>query len=147
MGRYSKRKPGLNEGQDCCPCMTLHIPLFLYVQLGVYKVILKITSWVLHRCWAPPCHFLLPFSSWIPIWSVEARHVYLLALASRIHARGSPRWGTLCYSSGCRRPNVDGANLLSWGFISFLCKPSYSASFSPPIFPTTLSISNLSLYL
>ena len=24
----------LNEGQDCCPCITLHIPLFLYVQLG-----------------------------------------------------------------------------------------------------------------
>ena len=42
MGRYAKRKPGLNEGQDCCPCITLHIPLFLYVQLGVYKLILKV---------------------------------------------------------------------------------------------------------
>ena len=65
---------------------------------------------------------------------MEARQVYLLALASKIHARGSPRWGTLCYSSGRRWPNVDGANLLSRGFISFPRKPSYSASFSPLIF-------------
>ena len=27
----AKGKPGLNEGQDCCPSITLHIPLFLYV--------------------------------------------------------------------------------------------------------------------
>ena len=26
------------------------------------------------------------------------------ALASKIHARGSPRWGTLCYSRGRRWP-------------------------------------------
>ena len=128
-GRYAKGKPGLNKGQDWCPCIILHIPLFLYVQLGVYKLILKIKSWVLHRCWAPPCHSFLPFSSWIPIWSLEALQVYLLALASKIHARGSPRRGTLRYSSGHQWPNVDGANLLSRGFISFPSKPSYSASF------------------
>ena len=147
MGRYAKRKPGLNEGQDCCPCTTLHIPLFFYVQLGVYKLILKIKLWVLHRCWAPPCRSFLPFSGWIPIWSAEARQVYLLALDSKIHVRGSPRRGTPRYASGRQWPNVDGANLLSRGFISFPCKPSYSASSSPPIFPTTLSVSNLSLYL
>ena len=44
MGGYAKRKPCLNEGQECCPCITLHIPLFLYVQLGVYKLILKVES-------------------------------------------------------------------------------------------------------
>ena len=130
MGRYAKRKPGLNEGQDCCPCITLHIPLFLYAQLGVYKLILKIKSWVLHRCWAPPCHSFLLFSGWIPIWSAEARQVCLLALASKTSMKGSLWQGTLWYSSGHRWPNVDGANLLSWDFISSPRKPSYSASFS-----------------
>ena len=64
----------------------------------------------------------------------EALRVYLLALASKTRARGSPRWGTLCYSSGCWWPNVDGANLLSRGFIGFPRKPSYSASFLHLIF-------------
>ena len=49
----------------------------------------------------------------IPIWGVEAHHVYLLALASKIHERGSPRRGTLRYSNRHQWPNVDGANLLS----------------------------------
>ena len=53
MGRYAKGKPGLNKGQDCCPCITLHIPLFLYVQLEVYKLPLKIKLWVLLWCLAP----------------------------------------------------------------------------------------------
>ena len=59
----------------------------------------------------------------------EAHHVYLLALASKTHARGSPTRGTLHYSNGHQWPNVDGANLLSRSFISSPCKPSYSASF------------------
>ena len=42
---------------------------------------------------------------------------------------------------------IGGANSLSWSFIGVPRKPSYSASFSPLIFPTTLSFSNLSLYL
>ena len=42
---------------------------------------------------------------------------------------------------------VGGENLLSRGFIGIPRKPSYSASFSPLIFPATLSISNLSIYL
>ena len=29
------------------------------------------------------------FSGWIPIWGVEARHVYLLAPASKIHRGGA----------------------------------------------------------
>ena len=147
-GGYAKRKPCLNEGQDCCPCITLHIPLFLYVQLGVYKLILKNKVFgVLHRCWASLCYSFLPFFGWIHIWSGEAHHVYLLALAAKIHAKGSLRRGTLRYSSGRRWPNVDGANLLSRGFIGFPRKPSYSASFSPPKFPTVLFLPNLVLYL
>ena len=42
---------------------------------------------------------------------------------------------------------VGGANSLSWSFIGIPRKPSYSASFSPLIFLTTLSVFNLSLYL
>ena len=89
MGRYAKRKPGLNKGQDCCPCITLHIPLFLYVQLRVYKLLLKIKLWVWHQCLAPPCCSFLPFSGWIPIWSTEALHVYLFALASKTTWEGA----------------------------------------------------------
>ena len=66
MGRYAKRKPGLNKVQDCCPCIILHIPLFLYVQLGVYKLLLKIKLWVWHQCLAPPCHSFLPFLAEFP---------------------------------------------------------------------------------
>ena len=65
-GRYAKRKPGLNKGQDCCSCINLHIPLFLYVQLGVYKLLLKIKLWVWHQCLAPPCHSFLPFLAEFP---------------------------------------------------------------------------------
>ena len=54
----------------------------------------------------PLCRFFLAphFSGWIPIWSVGARHVYLLALAFKFHARRSPRRGTFRYSSGTSGP-------------------------------------------
>ena len=51
-----------------------------------------------------PVSFFLSPSGWIPIWSMDARHVYLLALASKIHTRGCPGRGTICYSSGRRWP-------------------------------------------
>ena len=150
-GRYAKRKPGLNKGQDCCPCITLHIPLFLYVQLGVYKLILKNKVFgVLHRCWASPCRSFLPFFNWIPIWSREAHHIYLLALTSKIRERGSLRWGILRYLRGRLRPYIDGVSALFRGFIGFLWKPRNTASFSP-LFSllslTTVFFPNLSLYL
>ena len=66
MGTYAKGKLGLNKGQDCCPCITLHIPLFLYVQLGVYKLLLKIKLWVWHQCLVPPCRSFLPFLAEFP---------------------------------------------------------------------------------
>ena len=58
-------------------------------------------------------------SGWIPIWGVEAYHVYLLVPASKIRKRESPRQGTLQYSNGCRCPNVDGANSLSGILLGF----------------------------
>ena len=66
MGRYAKRKPGLNKGQDCYPCITLHIPLFLYVQLGIYKLLWKIKLCVWHQCLAPSCRSFLPFQAEFP---------------------------------------------------------------------------------
>ena len=53
-----------------------------------------------------PVSFFLSYSLFwlIPIWGIEASHVYLFAWASKTHARGSPRWGTLHYSSGRRWP-------------------------------------------
>ena len=63
---------------------------------------------------SPMSSFLSYSIFWlIPIWDIEASHVYLFARASKTHTRGSPRRGTLLYSKGCRWPNVDGANLLS----------------------------------
>ena len=111
--------------------LTLHnfvLSIDLYVKSKVYKSFPDNRGWVSHWTGFPRVLFTL-FSGWIPIWSGEAHHVYLLAPASKIHERGSPRWGTLRYSNGRQWPSVDGANLLSWGFISFPCKPSYSASF------------------
>ena len=128
MGRYAKRKPGLNEGQDCCPCITLHIPLFLYVQLGVYKLILKNSFWSLAPILGFPMLFFSPLF-WLNSHLEQGGSLRLLALAAKIHTKGSLRRGNLRYSSGRRWPNVDGANLLSRGFISSPCKPSYSASF------------------
>ena len=54
---------------------------------------------------SPMSFFLAPhFSGWITIWSMGARHVYLLALAFKFHARRSPRRGTFRYSSGTSGP-------------------------------------------
>ena len=44
-------------------------------------------------------------------------------------ARRLTKYTYLHYSNRCQWPNVDGANLLSQGFISSPHKPSYSASF------------------
>ena len=51
----------------------------------------KETDQFLERLISPVSSF--SFSGWIPIWSVEAHSVYLFALASKTHVRGSPRGG------------------------------------------------------
>ena len=57
-----------------------------------------------------PCVDSLSFSLSLPLffrlinWNAEALRVYLFAQASKTHARGSPRQGTLRYSSGCQWP-------------------------------------------
>ena len=65
------------------------------------------------------CVDSLSFSLSLPLlfrlipWNTEALRVYLFAWASKTHVRGSPRQGTLCYSSGRLWPNVDVASFLS----------------------------------
>ena len=70
---------------------------------------------------ASPVSFFLSYSVFwlIPFWSIEAHRVYLFAWASKTHARGSPRRGTLCYSSGCLWPYVDSGSFLTEAFLAF----------------------------
>ena len=145
--RYAERKPGLNKSQGCWHCIILYYPLISMYKIRYKKPLQTIKdgpvsqpsflNWFLGILAPPLSNFSLSlspspslsFSGWIPIWGVEALWVYLLALASKTHVRGSPRRGTLHYSSGRQRPNVDGTSSLSWNFIGFPRKPSYSASF------------------
>ena len=128
-GRYAKRKPGLNKVQDCCPCIILHIPLFLYVQFGVYKLLLKIKLWVWHRCLAPPCRSFLPFLAEFPSGAWRLDRPTDFAWASKIWT-GRHSVSPLLWETG-RMPVVYArvANPLSWGFISSLLKPCYLGSF------------------
>ena len=128
MGRYAKRKPGLNKGQNCCPCITLHIPLFLYVQLGVYKLLLKIKLWVWHQCLAPPCRSFLPFLAKFPSGAWRLTVSTCLPWLLRPTREGAQGGHPLLFK---RAPvaYVDSASSLSWNFIGFSRKPSYSASF------------------
>ena len=72
----------------------------------------------------------LCFSGWIPIWSVGALQVYLLAPGYSSPLEKEPKEGHLPISKWHRWPNVDGANSLPWNFIGIPRKPSYSAPFS-----------------
>ena len=92
-----------------------------------------------------PMSFFSPFFGRIPIWGVEAHHVYLFVLASKIPKRESPRQGTLRYSNGRRWPNVDGASSLSGTLLVF-----HVIQVIQPLsllnFPTILLFLNLILY-
>ena len=93
---------------------------------------------------------LAPFPS-LPLlfrlipWNTEAHWIYLLARASETHARGSPRRGTLCYSSGHLWPNVDGASSLSGTLFVFHVN-KVNQHFLSTHFPSTLFFPNLILY-
>ena len=125
---YAERKPGSE-------LLTLHKFAFLHLSLCTTQSIEGFLSHkeidqFLERLAPPVSSFLsLLLFRLIPVWSIEAHRVYLFAQASKIHARGSPRRGTLCYSSGRLWPFVDSESPLSRGFIGFLCTPRNTASF------------------
>ena len=141
-GRYAKRKPGLNKGQDCYPCITLHIPLFLYVQLGVYKLLLKIKLWVWHQCLAPPCRSFLVFLAEFPsgAWRLtESTYLPWLLRPTQEGAQGRAPSTIQAGAGGLRR------------WCKFLVLELYWFSklfslFFSTNFPTTLFFPNLSLY-
>ena len=80
--------PDFDKGQVCWPHVTLY-SISMYNKKYISKPEIKKTDQFLERLVSRVWSFLvLSFSGWIPIWSVEAHHVYLLALASKTHARG-----------------------------------------------------------
>ena len=94
--------PDFDKGQDCWPpCDSVFIPICnkRYISKPQNKEMGSVSG----KTDSPVSSFLSP-SGWIPIWSVGARHVYLLALAFKFHARSSPRRGTFRYSSGTGGP-------------------------------------------
>ena len=69
---------------------------------------------------------------------------------SKTHTRGSPRWDTLCYSSGRLWPYVDGVSLLSEALLAFYVNQgiqplSLLYSFNCKLFPYLSLNLNLSL--
>ena len=105
-GRYAKGKSSLNKGQDCCPCITLHIPLFLYEQLGVYKLLLKIKLWVWHQCLAPLYHSFLSFLAEFPsgAWRLTvSTYLPCLLRPTREGAQGGAPSAIQAGTSGLRR--------------------------------------------
>ena len=112
--RYAERKPGLDKSQGCWRCIILYYPLISMYNQKYKKLFQTIKDGpVTGKTGFPHVKSLflslslspspsLSFSGWIPIWGMEALRLYLLALASKIHSRGSLRRGTLHYSSGCR---------------------------------------------
>ena len=144
--RYAERKPGLDKSQRCWRCIILDYPLISMYNQRYKKLFQTIKDGPASQTSFSNC-FLgnlaslglttslalspspsLSFLGWIPIWSMEAHYVYLLALASKTEARGSPERDTLCYSRRHLWPDLDVAKLLSHDLISFPHQLSYSAS-------------------
>ena len=74
----------------------------------------------LERLASPMSSFLSYSIFWlIPIWSIKDHRVYLFAWASNTHSRGSSRWVTLSYSSGCLWLYTDGESLLTEALLAF----------------------------
>lgn len=136
--RYTKESLVLIRVKTAAP---VWLCIFHYVKPRVYKHLLDIKLWSFCTSLAFPVSTLsLSFFLSLPLFfrliplNTEALRVYLFTRASKTHMRGSPRQGTLHYSSGHLWPNVDGASFSSWDFISFPCKPRNISLFSPLFF-------------
>ena len=135
----------LTRVRSADPHMTLYSSLCIK---KVYKQTWKIKKWdqFLERL-IPPCRSFFPLLAEFPSAAWVLNTSTYLPWLLRFVREGAQGGAPLRYSNRHRWPSIDGANSLSWSFIGIPRKPSYSASFSPLIFPTTLSVSNLSIYL
>ena len=127
--------------------------IFHYVKLRVYKHLWKIKSWGFCTSLASPVLTLsLSFSLSLPLlfrlipWNTEALYIHFSAQASKTPARGSPRQGTLRYSSGRLWPTWTEQVSCLETLLAFRVNQGISASFLLYFF-TTLFFPNLSLYL
>ena len=125
--------------------------IFHYVKFRVYKHLVnnKVEEF-LHKPGLPhvdsfTCSLSLPLLFRLIPWNTEAHRVYLLAWASETHMRGSPRRGTLRYSSGHLWPNIDGASSLS-GILLVFHVNKVNQHLLSTHFPSTLFFPNLILY-
>ena len=87
--RYAERKPGLDKSQGCWHCIILYYPLISMYNQKYKRPFRTIEEGPVTGKSGFPCVFFTLFSGWIPIWGVEAHHVYLLVLASKTDVRGS----------------------------------------------------------
>ena len=132
--------------------LTLHDCIFLYVKLRVFKDLLKIKLWVFAQAWPPSCQFFLSFSLLLPLVfkvilsKTDALCIQFSAQASNTHERGSPRWGTLCYSSGRLWPTRTEQVYCLETLLAILCKPRnisliLSSNFLMAVLPPSIILS------
>ena len=91
--RYAERKPGLDKSQGCWHCIILYYPLISMYNQKYKRLFRTIEDGLVIGKTGSPKSFLTLYSGWIPIWGVEARQVYLLALASKTHKRERAQGG------------------------------------------------------
>ena len=129
--------------------------IFHYVKLRVYKHLLQTKLWGFCTSLASKVSILsLSFSLFLPLfsrlipWNTEARCVYLFAQASKTHARGSPRWGKLHYSSGhtCGLREQSKSLVLRL-LLAFCANQGISSLFLSSIFLTVFLLLYISLSL
>ena len=147
--RYAVRKPDIYKVRTADPsCLCI----FRYVKLRVYKHLLKIKLWGFCTSLTSLMSILSLFLPLTPsrlqadLWKTEALCVRFSARASKTHARGSPRWGTLCYSSGRLWPTRTEQVYCLETLLAILCKPRnisliLSSNFLMAVLPPSIILS------
>ena len=134
--RYAVRKPDIYKVRTADPsCLCI----FRYVKLRVYKHLLKMKLWGFCISLTSLMSILSLFLPLTPshfqadLWTTEVLRVHFYARASKTHPRGSPRWGTLCYSSGRLWPTRTGQVYCLETLLAICVNQGISASFFPLI--------------
>ena len=128
--------------------------IFHYVKLRVYKHLLKIKLWGFCTSLASLMSILslslslslLLFFRLIP-WNTEALCIQFSAWASKTHARGSPRRGTIHYSSGHLWPTWTEQVSCLVILLAFCANQGISSLFLSSIFLTVFLLLYISLSL